>query len=201
MFCRSPRATVALGFALILLVTTFAACAAPPNREIADAQEAIKAAKTAGAETYASGPYTAAAEAYRKANEAVMAGDYRMALNRALESREHAQTAARSAAEGRVEAHDKAQRQMTDTSTELLRITAQLDAAEKARSISRTMVRDVRQALALINADVQKADAAMKSEDYKAAQDILRGAKTRLDAVIADIESAGKTQRARRPTS
>ena len=201
MFCRSPRATAALGCALTVLVTTFAACATPPNREIADAQEAIKTARSAGAETYASGPYTAATEAYRLANEAVMAGDYRLALNRALESREHAQTAARSAADGRVEAHDRAQRQMTDTSTELLRITAQLDAAEKARSLSRTTVRDVRQALAMVNADVQKADAAIKSEDYMGAQEALRGAKTRLDAVSADLASAGKVQRARRPTS
>ena len=201
MFRRSPRATVALGCVLTVLVTTFAACAAPPNREIADAQAAIKAGKVAGAETYASGPYKAAAEAYRLANEAVMAGDYRLALNRALESREHAQTAKRSAADGRVEARDKAQRQMSDISTELLRITAQLDAAEKSRSLSRTMLRDVRQALTLINADVQKAGAAIKREDYLGAQDDLRGAKTRLDAVNADIESTGKTQRARRPTS
>jgi hypothetical protein len=184
-----------------VLVITFAACAAPPNREIADAQAAIKAAKAAGAETYASGPYTAAAEAYRLANEAVMAGDYRLALNRALESREHAQAAARGATDGRVAARDKARRQHAETSTELLRITAQLDAAEKARSLSRTVLRDVRQALSLINADVQKAGAALNREDYAAAQDVLRNAKARLDAVSGDIELAGRTQRARRPTS
>jgi len=74
----------------MLLVT---ACAAPPNREIADAQQALAAAKAAGAERYASDTYRAATEAYRLANEAVGTGDYRLALNRALESRAHAQTA------------------------------------------------------------------------------------------------------------
>src|SRR5688572_5406 len=90
----SPCATAAAGCLAMLLVT---ACAAPPNREIADAQQALAAAKAAGAERYASDTYRAATEAYRLANEAVGTGDYRLALNRALESRDHAQRASRTA--------------------------------------------------------------------------------------------------------
>jgi hypothetical protein len=184
-----------------VLVVTFGACAAPPNREIGDAQQALKAAKATGADRYALESYTAAANAYRLANEAVLAGDYRLALNRALESREFAQTAGRLAAEGQARARDEALKTMADVSTHLSRVTAQLDAAEKARSMSITVMRDVRQALTLINADVQKAGTAINDEDYMAAQEALNGVKLRLDTVSGEIESARKAQRARRRTS
>jgi hypothetical protein len=201
MFCRSPRATVALGLTVTVLVVTIAACAAPPNREIADAEQALKAAKATGADRYAVESYTAAADAYRLANEAVLAGDYRLALNRALESREFAQTAGRLAAEGQARARDEALKTMADVSSHLSRVTAQLDAAEKARSMSITVMRDVRQALTLINADVQKAGAAINDEDYMAAQEALKTVKLRLDTASGEIESARKVQRARRRTS
>lgn len=201
MFCRSPRATVALCLTVTVLVVTFAACAAPPNREIADAGLALKAAKATGADRYALESYTAAATAYRLANEAVLAGDYRLALNRALESREFAQTAERLAAEGQASARDEALKTMADVSTQLAHLTEQLDAAEKSRSMSTTMMRDVRQALTLINADVQKAGTAINDEDYMAALEALKGVKLRLDTASVEIESARKAQRARRRTS
>jgi len=201
MLFRSPRATVARCLAATLLIVTFAACASPPNREIVDAERALKVAKAAGAERYASESYKSADKAYRQANEAVLTGDYRLALNRALESRDFAQTAARSAAEGRAQARDEALRTMADLSTQLLRVTAQLDAAEKSRTMSKTVMRDVRQALTLINADVQKAGTAINNEDYMAAQEALSGVKLRLDTASGEIESARKAQRARRPTS
>ena len=139
--------------------------------------------------------------AYRLANEAVLAGDYRLALNRALESREFAQTAERLAAEGQASARDEALKTMADVSTQLAHLTEQLDAAEKSRSMSTTMMRDVRQALTLINADVQKAGTAINDEDYMAALEALKGVKLRLDTASGEIESARKAQRARRRTS
>jgi chromosome segregation ATPase len=202
MFCRSPRATAAVClWALLFVASLTAACASPPNREIADAEQALKAAKAAGAERYSTDSYKAAAEAYRLANEAVLNGDYRLALNRALESREHAQSASRSAAEGQARARDQAQRTMADISAQLTRVTAQLDDAEKSRTMPKSVVRDVREALALINADVQEAGTAINNEDYVAAQEALKGVKARLDAAAGEFDSARKTQRARRRTS
>ena len=202
MFRRSPRATAASGVtALLLVLSLTAACASPPNREIADAEQALKTAKAAGAERYSDITYKAAADAYRQANEAVLAGDYRLALNRALESREHAQAATRSAADGQALARDEALRTMAELSTQLASVTAQLDAAEKSRSMPRAVLRDVREALALINADVQKAGKAINEEDYMAAQEALKGVKARLDAAGGEFESARKSQRARRRTS
>ena len=202
MFRRSPRATAAPGLtALLLVLALLTACAAPPNREIADAEQALKAAKAAGAERYSKETYNAAADAYRKANEAVIAGDYRLALNRALESREQSLAATRSAADGKALARDEAMRTKAEISTQLLRVTAQLDAAEKSRALPKSVLRDVREALTLINTDVQKADAAINDQDYMAAQEALKGLKARLDAAAGEFESARKSQRARRRTS
>lgn len=202
MYRRSPRATAASGVtALLLVLSLTAACASPPNREIADAEQALKTAKAAGAERYSETTYKAAADAYRQANEAVLAGDYRLALNRALESREHSLDAARSAAEGQALARDEALRMRAEISTQLLSVTAQLDAAEKSRSMPKSVLRDVREALTLINADVQKAGAAIEGEDYMAAQEALKGVKARLDAAAGEFETVKKAQRPRRRTS
>lgn len=202
MYRRSPRATAASGVtALLLVLSLTTACAAPPNREIGDAEQALKTAKAAGAERYSETDYKAAADAYRQANEAVMAGDYRLALNRALESREHSLTATRSAAEGKAQARDEALRTRAEISTQLLTVTEQLDAAEKSRSMPKSVLRDVREALTLINADVQKAGAAIDAEDYMAAQEALKGVKARLDAAAGEFETAKKAQRPRRRTS
>jgi hypothetical protein len=174
------------------------ACAAPPNREIGDAEQALKSARAAGAERYAPESYQAAAEAYRLANEAVTTSDYRLALNRALESREHSQTATREAAEARAQARDAAMQTMTEVRSLLTRVTDAADAAERARA-PRGVVRDVRQALTLVETDVQKAGAAIEAEDYDEADARLATTKARLEAALADLETGLKPQRSKRP--
>ena len=197
MYRWSPRAT-AVGFLAAILF--IAACAAPPNREIGDAQQALNLAKAAGAEHYASESYTAAATAYRLANEAVMAGDYRLALNRALESREHAQTATRAADDARSRTRDEVLRTLTTVEGLMVRARTAVEAAERARQ-SAGVVRDVRQALTLINADVQKASAAIKDEDFLRARTTLTGIQQRIDAAMNALDTARKTQRPRRSRS
>jgi hypothetical protein len=202
MLRRSPHATRALCLpAFVLVLSLSAACASPPNREIADAQQALNDARDAGAEQYSPESYKAAADAYRLANEAVMTGDYRLALNRALESREHAQTATRTAADGRARARDEAQQILADVTTQAMAVTAQFEAAEKARTMSRAALRDVREALTSINDDVQKAGAAIDAENYVEAQEVLTGVKMRIEFVNGQFEAARKTQRTRRRTS
>ena len=52
------------------------------------ARSAIAVARTTGAETYARDEFTAAQDALAQAERAVRDRDYRLALNRALDSRE-----------------------------------------------------------------------------------------------------------------
>jgi hypothetical protein len=186
----SPRATALLW---LLAASLFSACAAPPNKEIADAQTALAAARAAGAERYAAKTYQAASLAYKLANDAVMAGDYRLALNRALESRDQAQTAARESADEQTRARDEVQRAMTDAFTLLSDALAKVDAAEKSGA-PRRAVRDARQALAQMNDDVQKAGAAMKAEDYAGARPLLASVKARLTKTLASLAAATPAQ-------
>ena len=194
MYRWSPRAMAAQLLVSTVLIT---ACAAPPNRELGDAEQALKSARAAGAERYAPESYQAAADAYRLANEAVTASDYRLALNRALESREHSKTATREAAEARAQARDVAMQTMTEVTGLLTRVTDAADTAERSRA-PRGVMRDVRQALTLVETDVQKAGAAIEAEEYDEAETLLAMTKARLEAALADLEAGTKPQRSKR---
>src|SRR5688500_10357092 len=95
MLRRSSFVSVA---ALLFSVSLFVACAAPPTREMDQAQGSIDAARAAGADRYATEQYDAAVKALQNAQEAVGQRDYRLALNYALDSRDRAQRAAKEAA-------------------------------------------------------------------------------------------------------
>jgi hypothetical protein len=190
----------AVAGASILVLLVAVACAAPPNRELGDAETALKAAKAAGAERYAPESYKQAADAYRLANEAVTAGDYRLALNRALESREHSQTAARAATDVHARARDEVLQLTFDVAT--LRATAgtQLDSAERRR-VPRAILRNVRDTLAAVDVDVQKASAAFQKQDIAGAKATLTGVKARLDKALGALASSRPVQPARRTQS
>ena len=173
------------------------ACAAPPNKEIADAQQALDAARAAGAERYAPKEFASAADAYKQANQAVLAGDYRLALNRALESRDHALTATRESADIQERVRDEVQRALADVATLLAQAGSRIEAAERARVQTRA-IREARQAVAQVNGDVQKASASIKAEDYASAQPVLARVKGRLEAAIASLEKAMPAQSQRR---
>src|ERR1041384_1104727 len=89
--------------ACIVAAVLMAGCGDPPNKEMDQAQGAIDAARAAGADRYAATEYTAATDALKRAQDAVAQRDYRQALNEALDSREHAQNAAREAVQRFVE--------------------------------------------------------------------------------------------------
>jgi len=174
-----------------LLVALFAvACTEPPNKEIGQAQGAVDAARAAGADRYATEEYTAATQALKQAGDAVTQRDYRLALNHAIESREHAQNAARQAAETRARLRGDVERSMAQVAALVAQANSRMAAAEQSR-VPRRSLREAQQALARINADVQKAGAAMQAEDYTTAQDALNGMKERIDAVIASLSNIG----------
>src|SRR2546423_13608229 len=85
--------------ACIVAAALFPACGDPQNREMDQARGAIAAARAVGADRYATPEFTAATDALKRAQDAVSQRDYRQALNEALDSREHAQNAAREAAD------------------------------------------------------------------------------------------------------
>jgi hypothetical protein len=153
------------------------------------AQGAIDAARAAGADRYATAEFEAATTSLKLANDAVAQRDYRLALNHALESRDHAQNAAREAADTRARIRGEVERAMAEVAGLLAQASATMAAAEKARVPRRTLT-EAQSALAQVNADVQKAGAAMKADDFMAAQPPLMGVRERIEKVIAMLDEA-----------
>jgi hypothetical protein len=182
---------------LVAALFVLSACADPPNKEINQAQGALDAARAAGADQYAATEYKAAADALTAANAAVDQRDYRLALNNALESREHAQNAARQAAETRARVRGEVERTMAEVAALLAQANGRVAAADKLRVPRRTL-REAQQLLASINDDVQKAGAAMKAEDYASAQPALAGIRERLMKVISLLDQPRNAQSSRR---
>jgi hypothetical protein len=182
--------------ALLAAALSLTACAEPPNKEMDQAQGAIDAAREVGAEQYAPDDYLAATAALQQAHGAVAQRDYRLALGYALESGEHARTAARQAAEARARIRGEVERGMAEVASLLAQANAAIEAAGRTRP--RRTLRDAQQTLSAINADVQKAGAAMEAGDYLAAQPLLNGLKERIQRVIDSLQARPTAQSTRR---
>ena len=107
LWCRA-------GLACLLVAFLVSGCTSPPNKEMDQAQGAIDAARAAGAERYAATEFAAANTALKNANEAAQQGDYRLALNHALDSREQATNAARVAADTRAKLRGDVERSLAE---------------------------------------------------------------------------------------
>jgi hypothetical protein len=174
-----------------------AACGTPPHKEMDQAQGAIDAARAAGADRYAAEEYQAAVQSLQLANDAVAQRDFRLALNHALESREHAQNAAGEGADARARIRGEVERSMAEVAALLAQANTRLAEAE-TRRVPRSALTDARQKLAAVNDDVQKAGAAMKEDDYLGAQPALTGIRERIEGIIAGLDEAIAAQSSRR---
>ena len=166
-----------------------AGCAEPPHKEMNQAQGAIDAARAAGADRFAAGELTAAQDALKRSDEAAAAGDYRQALNHALDSRERAQAAAKAAVEGRADARGQAERAIAEVATLLSRSLSQLKDADVARLNAREL-KGPRAVVAAAEAKLQKARTALKAEDYPGVTTALNGAAAELQAALTQIDAA-----------
>jgi hypothetical protein len=163
-----------------------AACAAPPNKEMDQAQGAIDAARAAGADRYATTEYSAAVEALKNANDAVGVGDYRLALNFALESREQAQNAARGAADAKARVRAEVEHGITEITAVIAQARTRLTAAERAR-VARRLLQQPRADLTAAEGALQKAGEAVAAEDYLLAREALNGVRERVNGALMAI--------------
>ena len=183
--------------AVVAAACLISACADPPNKEIDQAQGAIDAARAAGGERYAATEYAAATTSLQNANDAVAQRDYRLALNHALESREHAQNAAREAADGKARTGAEVERTMAEIAGLLAQANTQIAAAQRARVPAR-LLREPAAEIEAVNAVVQEAGEAANADDYLGAQAMLQGVKDRIQKAIAAIDAATTSQSPRR---
>ncbi|HET9705016.1 MAG TPA: hypothetical protein VFP85_13325 [Vicinamibacterales bacterium] len=189
---------VARRLALVMVVLS-TGCAEPPNKEINQAQGAIDAARAAGADRFASAEFIAATDALKRSEEAVTAGDYRQALNHAIDSRERAQSAAKMAVEGRANARGQAERAVQEVATLLSRAETELKDPDVARTNSR-MLRAPRATIATAQKRLQEARSALAREDYEGVNTALGNTAAELQAALSAIDttaSPGGTRRKR----
>ena len=188
LWCRAALACLFLALA--------GACTSPPHKEIDQAQGAIDAARAAGADRYASTEFAAATTALKNANDAVEQGDYRLALNHAIDSREQAQNAARVAADTRAKVRGEVERSIAEVNALIAQVNAWIASPAAART-PRTR-RTAQQVVTTSTAELQKAGSAMQAEDYAGAQKLLTETKERLQKAVPAPPAAAATQSTRR---
>ena len=182
---------------LLTLAIAAPACGDPPDKEMQQAQGAIDAAKAAGADQYARDELAAAEKALKDSNDAVNDRDYRLALNHALDAREHAQLAAKQAGDGKAAARADADRALRDATQALNEARARLKAAEAARVAPRTLA-DARRLIADGDQTLQKARAVFQAGQYSEVGDTIAGTTTRLLATARDLEAVAAAGARRR---
>jgi hypothetical protein len=180
------RAVSAIALALFLTV----GCGGePPEKEMQQAQGALDAAQAAGADKYASEEFTAAQQALTAARQAVDQRDYRLALDRAIDSRERAQNAAKMAADGKAAARVDADRALTAADAAIVAASAKLTAAEAAKVPART-VAAARKNVDTATSGVQEARALFDKGDYLSVPEKTKAATASLSAALAPIDAA-----------
>ena len=182
---------------LLAASVLLAGCAEPPSKEMDQAQGAIDAARAAGADQYATTEYDAATTALKSSNDAVAAGDYRLALNYALESREHAQNAARDAANTKARMRSEIERNLVEIEALITKGQAQITAAQRARVAAR-LIRQPGADLTRSMADLQKPREAVAAGDYLQAAKAVGEIRSRVEKALADIDAATTPQTSRR---
>ncbi len=184
----SLRARAVSAIALAFLLT--AGCGGePPEKEMEQAQRALDASRAGGADTYAAEEFTAAEQALKAAHEAVDQRDYRLALDRALDSRERAQTAAKIAVDGKAAARVDADRALKAADAAIVAASARLKAAETARVPARTIAA-ARKSVDTATVAVQEARALFDMGDYQQVPGKTKAATASLSAALAPVDGA-----------
>ncbi len=174
---------------LLCALVLCAACSEPPQKEIDTAQGAIEAARAAGADQYAADAYQAAVGALQAANDAVVQGDYRTALSRALDAREQAHEAAKQAADGKARTRSESEAAIHTASSAVLQLQQRIKLAEAARVPARELA-PARTAVRNAQAALQKARAAVAAGHYLEVRPALDGTNEQITAAIRTLDEA-----------
>ena len=170
----------------------------PPNKEIQQAQQAIDTARASGAERYAKDEFAASQAALTRAQAAVVARDYRQALNDALDARDRAQTASKDTIDHKAAAKTDADRAMHNAALAIVDARAKLRDAETSRRAPRPAAA-LRRDVAAAEKHVQEARTAFDAGNYLDAIDLMGAPMLRLadSARALDVAAPPVTRRRR----
>ncbi len=182
---RSPSGAAAALLAGALVIS----CATPPDKEMQRAQGALDAARAAGADQYAAAEYKAATSALDRSREAVTQRDYRLALSQALDSRELAENAARTAADQKAIVRAEAEELLEALGNDIDRCASKIKAAQAAR-VPATLTTHAQPEIGASRSAMQKAREAIDRHDYLDARSSLQTTKARLAKLIEELQAA-----------
>jgi hypothetical protein len=174
--------------AIVISLLFVGGCAEPPSKEMHQAQGAIDAAKAAGAGEYAADELKSAVDALAQADVAVTARDYRLALSLALDSRERAQNAAKSAVDARAKARGDAERALAEATALVDRTEVRLKSPEGAK-LPRKVTAPIDKSMATARKTLQEARAALEREEYGRVQEMTAALSATFQAAIADLDA------------
>jgi len=184
---------------LVCAVVLFAACSEPPKKEIDQAQQAVDAARQAGAEQYAAEAFAAATAALQQAREAVDQRDYRLALSRAVDAGERAHEATTAATDNKAKARSQAEAAINTTNASVIHLQARVKVADEVRVPARELS-PARAALKDAEGTMQKARALLAAGNYSAATAAMAALDGQIRSEIRVVEAAITLRTARRPT-
>lgn len=172
---------------LLLVVFAVSACGTPPEKEYNQAVGAIEAARAAGAAMYAPEELASAEQSLARYADAVAQRDYRQALSHALDSREHATSAAAKAARDKANLRGETERRIAALAAETERGRIAAAGATRAQAAAAQTLRDT---ITATGRALQEARAALERDDVKAARDLLTGLQERLAQALAPFRTA-----------
>ncbi len=189
-----------------LVVATIAACAAPPQKEMDQAEGALATARAAGAAQYAAVEFAAAEAALVRSHDAARQRDYRQSLNHALDARERAQTSAREAAATMAMARGLAERAITASELALATAQQRLGAAVAVPPVTgrrsaghAAALTALQQAVAAATAQLQEARSQLQAQRFDAAMQTATPVAAQIQAATLTFEEALATAAASRP--
>jgi len=185
---RMNRNSYAMGLAATLMVVAAVGCADVPTDKIDEARQALDAARTAEAATYATGEMAQAEDAAKRLDAELALQKDKFALFRsydtaeqlAAEVRETSQAATDAATEGKEQAKDEAMAEITQARTMLAEVRAMMANAPRGKGTALD--------LAALNSDLTAAEAALNEVDASFGSGRYLDAETGASAARESIE-------------
>jgi hypothetical protein len=183
--------------ACVVAIVAIAGCAKPPAEQIEQAKQAVQDAQAADAATYAPQDLSAAEDAQKRLDAELKLQEEKFALFRsykqattlAAEVKSAGEQASAAAADGKEKAKQEATQQIADTQALLDEVRALLAKAPRGKG-SEADIAAMSADLDAVGAALAEANASLQSGDYRDAQNKAAAARSSVEQVKTDIETA-----------
>ena len=190
-------------FALLGFVLLLSACASKPEQELADAQKALEAARTAEADVYSADAYQASAEALKSAEAEIAAQEQNSAMSRNFDkakellaqAKTQADSAASTAAANKDRVKGEAETAQTEAQAAIDAVKTALSKAPKGKG-TKADLEALTADLTAAEGSLMEAQTALAGGKYMDALNQFRAVKEKADAVAADIAQATQKKKA-----